>query len=136
MTLKYYIQHCFWGFFLAGMTYFDHFYRPVSNADPVIEQAILYLALPSGILYPFAFYVVESLALKFMKPDTWETTHSRPGVTRFASVIMIVFCGFFAIPLALFFPLVYRRREAKMDEAQPVTKTPKTKPPSKKKTAR
>ncbi|EPY4131490.1 TPA: colicin E1 family microcin immunity protein [Klebsiella pneumoniae] len=98
MSIKYYFSKIFWSLLISGVIFFN------SNGNE--SAKILYFnvfSLISAILFPFSWYQIEKIALKYRKEKFWTTGLFKDGVPKTYLVTLFVLMNFIvSIPFGLF----------------------------------
>lgn len=114
MTAKYYLKKCLWGLIGCGyLTYVilsdlrsGDVYPPYLPYMPYIAG---YLAI-SAIIFPFAFYTAERLALKTMKRETWSNFFGSDSPSWGAFIFVYIFCVLLSVPLLIVYLFINKDR--------------------------
>lgn len=114
MTVKYYLKHCLWG--LIGCGYLTYvILTDLHNGDiypsyePYMPYIAGYLAI-SAVIFPFAFYTTEQLALKTMKKETWSNYLGSDSPSWGAFIFVYIFCVLLSVPLFFIYPFINKNR--------------------------
>lgn len=114
MTLRFYLKYCIWGFLGCGYLVYmiltklhdGSVYPPYIPYMPYIAA---YLTI-SAVLFPFAFYASEALALKLMSKDNWDAHFGDNSPSWGAFIFVYIICVLLSVPLFIIFLFVKKNR--------------------------
>jgi len=114
MTVTYYLKNCFWGLFGPGFLAYnilndlqDGLIFPAYI--PYMPYVAIYLAI-GAVIYPFSFFVLEQLAMKIMKKETWRYYFTFDGRSRGLFIFSYMLCALLSIPLFMLYPIINKKR--------------------------
>lgn len=110
MTLKYYIRHCFWGYFGFGYLVYSilidlHEGLIFPAYIPYMPYISTYLAI-SAVTYPFSLLVMNKLSLMIMRKETWSYYFTANGPSWNYFIFIYIICGLLSVPLLMLYPLI------------------------------
>ncbi|MEC5509945.1 colicin E1 family microcin immunity protein [Klebsiella oxytoca] len=97
MSKKYYIRNMFWGYLMAASIIYFSF-----GSDDIKLIYLQIFGVFSGVLFPFARYLIENIALKYTDRELWNKGMFRDGVPKtYLITLYTLLTSFVAIPLGL-----------------------------------
>lgn len=100
MNVRYYIRHCFWGYFILGIFAFNGWYGHSWDELTNRQHVVAVYAVINALFYPFAYYLVERLGTQFF-PVFWQKHYIDECGLKFFQVIIPLGCFLMTIPLFL-----------------------------------
>lgn len=98
MSVKYYFSKIIWSILISGVIFY-------SSSDNEATKMLCFnaFALISAILFPFSWYQIEKIALKYRDKRFWSTGLFKDGVPKTYLVTLFVIVNFIvSIPVGLF----------------------------------